>query len=205
MKDLILYIHGKNGSSNEAEHYKFLCESYEVIGLEYYGFTPQDTKKEFLAAYENYLSRNYESISIIANSIGAFFAMNAFQNKKILQAFFISPIVDMEELILKMMTFSGISESELEHEREITTASGETLSWEYLRYVREHKIIWRVPTKILYGEKDNLTSLETIKNFAAKTSSELTIMKNGEHWFHTDEQMNFLDDWLISRIKKPEA
>ena len=24
----------------------------------------------------------------------------------------------------------------------------------------------------------------------------LTVMNNGEHWFHTDEQMNFLDDWI---------
>ncbi len=24
----------------------------------------------------------------------------------------------------------------------------------------------------------------------------LTIMKNGEHWFHTEEQMKFLDSWI---------
>ena len=23
-------------------------------------------------------------------------------------------------------------------------------------------------------------------------------MENGEHWFHTDEQMKFLDNWILS-------
>lgn len=27
-------------------------------------------------------------------------------------------------------------------------------------------------------------------------NASLTIMKNGEHWFHTGEQMDFLDRWL---------
>ena len=27
-------------------------------------------------------------------------------------------------------------------------------------------------------------------------------MKNGEHWFHTDEQMKFLDEWIIKSSKK---
>ena len=24
----------------------------------------------------------------------------------------------------------------------------------------------------------------------------LTVMRNGEHWFHTEEQMKFLDEWI---------
>lgn len=38
----------------------------------------------------------------------------------------------------------------------ISTAFGETLSWEYLCFVRENPITWKVPTEILYAEKDNL-------------------------------------------------
>ena len=79
---------------------------------------------------------------------------------------------------------------------EIPTDFGETLSWKYLCYVREHPISWRVPSRILYGEHDNLTSLETISAFAEKTGAALTVMPGGEHWFHTDEQVRFLDDWI---------
>ena len=50
---------------------------------------------------------------------------------------------------------------------------------------------------ILYGEKDNLTAYGTIFEFVQRTNSTLSIMKNGEHWFHTDEQMKFLDEWII--------
>jgi len=27
--------------------------------------------------------------------------------------------------------------------------------------------------------------------------AELTVMEEGEHWFHTDEQMRFLDNWVM--------
>ena len=78
----------------------------------------------------------------------------------------------------------------------IHTEFGEDLSWEYLSYVRSHPIKWNVPTQILYGEKDQLTSLATMKDFAEKHNAELSVMENGEHWFHTEEQMTFLDDWI---------
>ena len=45
-------------------------------------------------------------------------------------------------------------------------------------------------------QKDNLTDTETISSFAAQTKATLTVMTNGEHWFHTAEQMAFLDSWL---------
>lgn len=87
-------------------------------------------------------------------------------------------------------------DQDLYKEKEIETSFGETLSWEYLCYVREHPVVWNIPTKILYGDKDNLTSYETMSDFASKMGISLTVMNNGEHWFHTDEQMNFLDDWI---------
>ena len=57
---------------------------------------------------------------------------------------------------------------------------------------------WQVPTSILYGENDNLTSIETMRAFAEKHEASLTVMKGGEHWFHTEEEMKFLDKWLKS-------
>lgn len=74
------------------------------------------------------------------------------------------------------------------------------MSWEYLSFVRNNPIEWNVSTDILYAENDFLTSLETMTNFTNKTNSSLTIMKNGEHYFHTEEQMNFLDKWFSEFI-----
>ena len=190
----ILYLHGKGGSADEAERYKTLCPGYVVVELDYQGSAPWETKAEILAAHDA-LTEKY-SVTVIANSVGAYFAMNALQGKRVAQAFFISPIVDMERLIRDMMKWSGVSETELKEKREIRTAFDETLSWEYLRYVREHPIIWTVPTHILYGDKDNLTSIETVRTFAENCGADLEVMQGGEHWFHTEKQMAFHDAWI---------
>lgn len=112
------------------------------------------------------------------------------------RAWFISPVVDMEGLICSMMRQARVTEAELAKRGEIPTALGETLSWRYLCYVREHPPVWRVPTRILYGEHDGLTAPETISAFAVQCHAALTVMPGGEHWFHTEEQLRFLDGWL---------
>jgi len=191
----LLYIHGKGGSANEANHYKALLPNYHVIGLDYHATTPWETKDEFRSFYRQ-LAKQYTHITVIANSIGAYFTMNALSAEKLEQVFFISPIVNMELLITNMMLAAHVTPNELQQKQKIQTSFGETLSWKYLSYVKEHPIQWSTPTHILYGGKDTLTSLETISSFAKRTNASLTVMKNGEHWFHTDEQMAFLDHWL---------
>lgn len=111
---------------------------------------------------------------------------------------FISPIVDMEKLILDIMNWASVSEEELRIEKEIDTTFGDPLSWDYLSYVRENYINWDIPTSILFGENDNMTSIATMKNFASKINSNLMIMKEVEYWFHTKKQMDFLDKWFES-------
>lgn len=193
--NLVLYIHGKGGSAAESEHYKKLFPEYEVLGLDYKTFSPWETGKEITEAVID-LKSKYESIILIANSIGSFFSMNGEIENLIQKAYFISPIVDMEKLICDMMIWANISEEELKKRKVISTDFGEDLSWDYLQYVRNHPVKWNVPTKILYGEKDNLTSFETIKDFADVHKATLTVMQGGEHWFHSKEQMDFLDRWI---------
>ena len=194
-KNAVLYVHGKGGNAEESQHYRPLFPGSEVIGLDYQTFSPWESGKEIREAVEA-LNTEYESITLIANSIGAFFSMHAGIEALIRRAFFISPIVDMERLILDMMVWAGVTEKDLEEKGVISTAFGEDLSWDYLCWVREHPVEWNVPTGILYGSCDNLTSFETIAAFAAAHNAELTVMENGEHWFHTDEQMRFLDRWI---------
>ena len=196
----ILYIHGKGGSAAESAHYRSLFPAYEVLGLDYKSLRPWETGKEIRDAVEK-LTSGYGGVTLIANSIGAFFSMHAGIDRLIERACFISPVVDMERLIGAMMARAQVSEAELEARGVIPTASGEELSWEYLRYVRTHPIIWDAPTHILYGSGDQLTSFETIRAFAKKHGASLCVMENGEHWFHTEEQMRFLDAWILRCIR----
>ncbi len=193
--DIVLYVHGRGGNADEAEHYKPLFPSCEVIGLDYMSTTPWDAGEEISQAVRR-MSTRCKRIYLVANSIGAFFCMNADIGKYIDHAWFISPVVDMEKLITGMINLAGVTESELEKKQTIRTDFGEELSWEYLCYVRRHPVEWDVPTDILYGSKDNLTSIKTITDFSAAHNARLTVMENGEHWFHTEQQMLFLDNWI---------
>ena len=195
MKNVVIYIHGKYGTVEEAEYYKKFFNEADIIGFEYTSEYPWDFQKEFSNFIDNIYTK-YKKISIIANSIGAYFTMLSLTNKNIEKAFFISPIVDMEKLITDMMFLENITEEELYKKKEIKSSFGETLSWDYLTFVRKNPIEWNIPTYILYGENDDLTSYETILNFTNKSKANLTIMKGGEHWFHTDEQIEFLNNWI---------
>ena len=195
MQDLVIYIHGKGGSAQEAEHYKTLFPDHAVIGFDYHAKTPWEAKEEFLTFFAGQRNR-CEHLTLIANSIGAFFALSALDDTPVDRAYLISPVIDMEKLIGNMMMWTGVTEEELAEKKEIPTEFGETLSWNYLTYVREHPVSWHIPTRILYGEHDKLTSPETISAFAKRIGAELTVMPNGEHWFHTEEQMQFLNHWI---------
>ena len=172
MSPTLIYIHGQGGSPEEAEHYWALLPGCEVIGFDYRAQTPWEAEREFAEYFDALAGREGGSIGIIANSIGAFYAMCALADRGIGVAYFISPIVDLERI------------------------EGVRLDEEHLRYVRQHPIDWRVPTHILYGENDNLTSFATISDFARRTGATLEVMPGGEHWFHTQEQMAFLDGWI---------
>ena len=195
MKKAIVYIHGRGGSSEEAKHYEPLFPECTVLGFDYKSQNPWEAKKEFPHYFDS-LSDEYQSITIIANSIGAFFAMCSLSDRQIERAFFISPVLDMEKLITDMMELANVSEEELRTKGIVYIGSERTLSWEYLTYVREHPLVWDVPTKILYGSEDQLTSRESIEAFAKKHHAKLTVMEGGEHRFHTKEQMAFLDTWI---------
>ena len=195
MKKTIIYIHGKGGSSFEINQYKESCLGFDMIGIDYNEYLPWIVEKQIKLVYEK-VEKTYDEIYILANSIGAYFTMYTLQNNNIKKALFISPILDMEQLILNMMNWANVSEETLCEKKEIPTDFGETLSWKYLCFVRENPIVWNIPTEILYGEKDNLTSCETVDKFIKNHNAHLTVMENGEHWFHTEKQLIFLNNWL---------
>jgi hypothetical protein len=195
MSETILYVHGRGGSAEEASHYKPLFPGCAVFGADYQTSTPWEAGAEIHAAAESLRSVSGDLI-LIANSIGAYFSMHASLGGLVRQAFFISPVVDMGSLIAGRMAQANVTEEELEKRGTIPTPFGEPLSWEYLSFVRSHPIEWNVPTHILYGVRDFLTPPETIRAFAQTHGASLTVMENGEHWFHTKEQMQFLDDWI---------
>ena len=109
----------------------------------------------------------------------------------------VSPVPDMERLILNMMAQADVSEERLKREQVIRTSFGQTLSWEYLTYTRTHPVTrWEAPTYILYGGADNLIERSAVDRFTRQFNCSLTVLEHGGHWFHTEEQLDFLYHWM---------
>jgi hypothetical protein len=71
----------------------------------------------------------------------------------------------MKWLIERMMMWSGVTEKQLEEEKEIVTDI-DTLRWEYYRYIQANPINrWPFRTSILYGGRDHLQPIESIHSF----------------------------------------
>lgn len=191
----VLYVHGRGGSADEALHYVPLFPGSKVLGLDYRSDSPWETGSEIREAAEK-LAEGSGRITLIANSIGAYYSLHAGIDPLVRRAYLISPILDMEKLITGMMAGAGVTEAELEQKGVIPASYEEDLSWEYLCWVRAHPLRWTAPTEILYGSLDTFTSRDTTEAFAKAHGADLTVMECGEHWFHTEAQMAFLDAWI---------
>lgn len=141
-------------------------------------------------------------VSLFACSMGAYFSLLACRDLPVRQSLFLSPVVDMKRLIDSMMTGFGVSPERLRAEQEIALPIGQTLYWDYYCYVRDNPVTaWESPTAILYGEADNLCEYEVITSFAQRFGCSLTVMKHGEHYFHTPSQLDYYRQWLKQRLR----
>ena len=154
-----------------------------------------------LHAIMRYARSHFKDISLFACSMGAYFSLLAYPQEELKQALFLSPVVDMELIINNMMMGFSISEERLRTEQEIKTPIGKTLYWDYYCYVKEHPIIsWKTPTSILCSSEDNINETDVVSAFAKRFECDLQVMLNGEHYFHTKEQLCYFGKWLKVNI-----
>ena len=208
---VFIAVHG-NMSNKEDEVIKILAEKVIGKGYQLLSFDlPEHGERKnditYLCKVQNcvkdlkqimeYAKLNYSEINLWACSMGAYFSLLAYKNEEIKQCLFLSPVVNMKVIINNMMLWSNTTEEELEEKREIKTDFGQTLYWDYYKYVKDNPITnWNKKTYILYGNKDNMQNEDIIKNFSNKFNCGLTILENGEHYFHTEEQLKFYKEWL---------
>ena len=200
-----LFLHGQMGCKEEAEAFaQVVCpRGVQVLSIDLPAHGERRERDEALLPWTavpdiqaalDWAGRNWETISLRANSLGAYFAMLAAQAPA--RALLVSPVLDMEGLILTMMGWAGVTEAQLRERGEIATSFGQVLSWKYLCWVRAHPVHpWTCPIRILYGSRDNLTARRAVEAYAHRHSAALTVMEGGEHWFHTPGQLAFLREW----------
>ena len=205
-----LFLHGQMGRKEEAEAFaQAICsKGYQVLSIDLPGHGDRQGRAEALAPWTAapdiraamaWAQCRWKNVCLRATSIGAYFALVTFDAPE--RALLVSPVLDMESLILAMMGRAGVTEDQLRERGEIAASFGQTLSWKYLRWVREHPIRgWTCPVRILWGSEDNMTPRQTVEAYVRQHRARLTVMEGGEHWFHTPEQLAFLREWEATEV-----
>ena len=151
----------------------------------------------------NYALKNYRTISLFGCSLGAYFSLMAYPEIIFKQVIFVSPVVNMLAILDNMMRWFNISEEMLKEKQIISLPIDETLYYDYYSFVKEHPVSkWKSLTAVLYGENDDTVSFADINNFCHQFQGQLTVMKDGEHYFHSETQLAFVKEWLDQRIKE---
>ena len=119
-----LFVHGRQGHKEEAAEFaKFACgKGAQVLAVDLPGhgereaeldkLTPWHMVQE-LRALAAYAGERWGSLSIRANSIGAWFCLMSLSEVTLEKSLLVSPVLDMEKLIGKMISWAGTTEREL--------------------------------------------------------------------------------------------
>lgn len=209
---VFLYVHGKLSRKEEARR---LAEIADNRGLQVVSFDLPDHGEragkgeecsawrgvEELRQVHEYVVRRWTHRSLFAVSFGAYISLIAFRDVAFDRALFVSPLLDMNGLIAGLMRWLQVSESELKERGRVENPYGEPLSWEYYTYAKAHPVDkWNTDTRILYGDCDNITSLEAVQRFVGQSASQLQVVPGAEHYFHTPEQLAILDQWMTRNV-----
>ena len=192
-----LYVHGMSGSKEDAEGFSDVAGSFgfQVLSFDVGSFDPVSTPPEIEKVYE-FASERWQSISLYGVSLGAWFSMICLQDKPLTRTLLVSPVLSMKNMIERMMKSSGVTPEQLREQNTIGA-----LSWEYYEFACAHEISrWDSETRILCAEHDGIVPITEAEGFSAKFGCDLRVMQNGEHWFHTEEQLRFLRDWEAENI-----
>lgn len=133
-ENAFLFVHGQAGNKEEAIRFANIAVpfGYQVIGIDLSVMDVPWNVLPKLLEVKDFLKEYYSSISLRANSIGCWYSLLAFENEKIEQALFVSPILDMKRFV------EGMEED------------GQYYEWVVLHQIAN----WSNKTYILSAKKD---------------------------------------------------
>lgn len=206
-----VYVHGKMSSKENARDFAEIAEKkgYQTLSFDLpeHGDRKDSSYRcdiwngiNDLTLIRDYAFSNWNNVSLFGCSLGAYFSLHAYTNCNFANCLFQSPILNMEYLIKQMFNWFNVTEVQLHDQKEILTPI-DLLRWDYYKFVKEHPVKkWNIPTSILYGIKDNMQSMEIIKDFAKSHNCKLEISQNSDHSFMQKEDAKIVHAWFEENI-----
>ena len=210
---MIIAVHGSHSSKIDDCMWVLADEAikqgYQVLSFDLPGhgervyetdfIMPDECVRELTAMYV-YAKEYAREISLFGCSMGAYFELLTFPDIDIDRVWLLSPITDMERIIHNLMSYCDIDEDQFK-KRVVVQNDIEPLYFPYYEYVRNHPITnWPHKTYILRGENDTLSEYSYVKKFSDRFGCELTVQGGGEHWFHTESELEFFRLWIRKRL-----
>ena len=116
---------------------------------------------------------------------------------------FISPIVSMLQSIIDLMVRYNIKDRDLREKQFIKLDDGTVLSYDFYQHVSDDEDNWNVPTDVLYGIYDEVVFYSTMIEFLeTHPSCKLTVKSDAQHYFHTEEEMQFIKEWILRGLEQ---
>ncbi|QLQ16700.1 MAG: alpha/beta hydrolase [Micropruina sp.] len=144
----------------------------------------------------DWASNNFDSLTVFATSMGAYLTLVTAPQDRLDRAEFLSTVVDMKGLVEGLMAAVGVSGDELRARGRVETPD-EPLEWDQFDFTTTHQVgQWKVPTRILRGEEDDVVAEQSIRHFCARLGADLTVVPGAAHYFHTPADLAALDRWL---------
>ena len=160
-------------------------------------FTPMDASPEVRAFARLARSQSIE-VSLLANSIGAYFSLCDTPAGTFKHAWLVSPLLDLEYYIRDMMAEYSVTDEQLEAEPEINTPRG-VLESPYLRFVEKHSARLDIPIWIIRGDQDEMVPLGILSRFVGAPGVELVQVEGGQHFLGRPPHLDTVVAWFEER------
>jgi hypothetical protein len=160
-------------------------------------FTPMDASPEVRAFARLARSQSTE-VSLLANSIGAYFSLCDTPAGTFERAWMVSPLLDLEYYIRDIMAEYSVTDEQLEAQTVIDTPRG-VLERSYLRFVEEHPARLNAPSWIIRGDQDEVVPLDTLSRFVGAPGVELVQVEGGQHFLGQPPHLDTVVAWFEER------
>jgi|GEM_PF-684891 len=160
-------------------------------------FTPMDASPEVRAFARLARSQSTE-VSLLANSIGAYFSLCDTPAGTFERAWMVSPLLDLEYYIRDIMAEYSVSDEQLEAQTVIDTPRG-VLERSYLRFVEEHPARLNAPSWMIRGDQDEMVPLNALSRFVGAPGVELVQVEGGQHFLGQPPHLDTVVAWFEER------